>query len=145
MTTSTPKISIFDSKESYLAFKRAWAAAVTSKEAKSTLEPPTEYTSDGKPIKVSGRHRYHGWIWSYHHMMYNIVRGHDKYRGFDLNEKHKATIIATEKQLADVIKYAQEHDKPDYPTSYKSRFVDSFLSPFAGTLTARELAKLTVV
>ena len=76
----------FQSKEQYKAIRKAWANAVNSKKAKSTLKPCTAWLSEGEEYST-GTMRVPGWIEAYHAILYNIVRGKPLNHGFTTPKK----------------------------------------------------------
>jgi hypothetical protein len=147
----------FDSKEHYLAFRKAWSSAITAKEAKSYLVPPTQFTSDGKPIKVTGRERHKGWIDSTHIMLFNVLTGRDLLKGFTnkLNGDN-TTVVNAAWKLSFAISQAKKY-VADAPNDFKiaaqllnkpvvianmNWHLERLLRPFNGTVTPSDLAKL---
>ena len=64
---------MFDSKEHYLAFRKAWATAINSPRAKKTLIHHKEWNSTELQ---------QGWIKSSHVVLYNLLRDKPFYNGF---------------------------------------------------------------
>lgn len=89
----------FDTKEQYLAFRAAFAAAQNSPRAKRTAVPCDEYkyvAADGSKIcyptlhKGTGRARKDGWLTGAHFVLYNIIRGKDYRSGFTIRRNKVA-------------------------------------------------------
>lgn len=82
MTTA----KFFDTKDQFIAFRKAFAAAQNDPRAKPSFSPPKEYTTtaNGKrvAIPVNGRVKIKGWLTSAHFMLFNIVRGLPADHGF---------------------------------------------------------------
>jgi len=160
MTTTN---SQFVSKEHYIAFRKAWAAAVNSDKAKEHTEVRTstwkgsveEYT-----VTVDG------WLTSAHHVLYNILRGKPFHYGFTMisnaNKLRNGTspqlgleqAVRELKHIQKLIKEEEEHTDPVKNEARKKRLsdlfrrkpevvdkpfygtsiIDEFLAPFDGTI-----------
>lgn len=76
----------FDTKDQYLAFRKAFASAQNDSRAKHSFNPPKAYTTDAKGnsvlIPVQGRQKVSGWLSATHYVLHNVVRGLPVTRGF---------------------------------------------------------------
>lgn len=81
----------FETKEQYLAFRKAWARAVNNDRRFSTLEPCDEWIKEaghngrrgfGAVSEGTGKVRVPGWITATHHVLYNILRNRPIETGF---------------------------------------------------------------
>lgn len=131
-------IQIFDSKEQYVAFRKAWASVVNSPAAKSKLIPPTQYTAEGKPIKAAGRSRIKGCLGASHMMTYNILRGRNPYRGFSDSDTGRDCFHRIQR----AVEYAHKHIEAKKLDTQVTYAVSDLLSPFKSTVSVAQLAKL---
>lgn len=148
-----PGKSLFDSKEHYLAFRKAWAAAVNDPRAKKTLIYHKEW--DSTELQQ-------GWITSSHVVLYNLLRDKPFYNGFTpLLKKSRLQNGAYinqhlhEKALY-MLHYYQQHaikalntepPKDKYATKgrqFGKERCQAFLEPFNGTVSMEMLAALFV-
>ena len=77
----------FESKEHYLAFRKAWSNAVNSDKAKTHYEERT-YTS--RSSRTVEKYRIDGWVTGAHHVLYNILRNRPFHKGFTMINIEKA-------------------------------------------------------
>ena len=112
-------MTIFDTKEQYLAFRTAWAKAAQAKVL--TVE---------------------------HMVLYNLIRNKPIHRGFTpvTNTNKLLNGMAINGALCEACwrlnqyaVYASEEGE-----NYRTRWVDEFLAPFEGTLTREQLANIEV-
>lgn len=147
------KNSIFETKEQYLAFRNAFALAVNDKRAKSTRD------------KLYGS-KIPGWIKPEYFILLNIIRGKNPDYGFTpLTNENKIKsgypqhpmrayknamyrladrIGEAQRVISRSVKSAYEQQNLEYTIANNSRKSNTFLEPFAGTLTIEQLAKLTL-
>lgn len=135
--------SFFKTKEQYLAFRSAWAAAVNDNRSKSSI----------REVQFPGTRRYSaytytikepGWITGAHMMLYNILRGKDLLTGFSpvtnkarlSNGAHinHGAFFAYQKLSAIVRAASMAKDDNRYSVA-----VEKFLEPFKGTVTVEML------
>ena len=137
----------FETKEQYLAFRKAWANAVNSDKAKSKTVYSEFY---------DGTIREPGWITAAHHIFYNIVRNHPIDTGFTpVTRKTKLENGAIINgglyegwvALKAVVETAKEKtnssffNKPKI-SDYRERQLVAFLEPFARTINTEMLAQI---
>lgn len=150
MTTN----NFFETKEQYLAFRKAWSNAVNDPRAKPRLEDDTDW--DGTPIRVKVK----GWLTGSHHMLYNIARGREFDHGFTFIRKRirllsnhylNEGIYHAHWKLQYMVDKAKRIANDDFaqirnPKERKAQLteeVNQFLKPFAGTITLEQLASIT--
>lgn len=143
MNTSIKK-TLFVSKDHYLAFRIAWAKAVNSEKAKSTLKPGYGNT----------RYRVQGWITSAHMAMYNLLRDKPIYEGFThITNKNRLVLGGTSPilgfdQAVDKLEYyigmarSIKQDSKQRVSPYYVERVKAFIEPFDGLITLDMLISL---
>lgn len=164
MKIENAKTTFFNDKEQYLNFRKAWAVAVNSPEAKSHLEvcdeaikPGTERNPNSlyyKRSKGTGRRRVQGWITASHMILYNLLREKNMENGFTnvTNEiKLQNGMLANHglyfanQCLLDICRIASMFEDPTKVHTYTwwKAHLEDFLRPFAGTVTIEMLGKLS--
>lgn len=81
----TTKQNLFETKEQYLAFRKAWAATVNDPQAKPTLE--IQQVND-RGSHYEQKHKRPGYMLPAHQLLFNILCGYKPYRGFTPITKH---------------------------------------------------------
>lgn len=166
MNTTT---KFFATKEQYLAFRKAFAAAQNDSRAKKSFVETETYIRDGKGGYVKGKVkvRQSGWLSSTYFLLFNLACGRPFYNGF--TPKTKASFIDAggdpDRALTDAIKSLKWYvDRASYIFSQTGMYIPSyikdkkqyineqvkaaqadvtaFLELFAGTITTEQLSKL---
>jgi len=160
------KTKFFETKDQYLAFRAAFANAVTDPRAKKS-----------KPDPDNNGYRTKGWMTGAHFMLLNCIRGLSTTRGFSPMTKNKAieccgyspehNIDANKRILENFISMAKQFvankpaDMKNYPSwrygkavsqdeannkqqAYYLAQIQDFLEPLAGTLTPTDLARVDI-
>lgn len=170
MNTTT---KFFDTKDQYLAFRKAHAAAQNSQRAKSTLVDGTTHVWDPQTRKESVlaiKTKQVGWLQSEHFILLNVIRGKPWFSGFtpktmerfvnnggDAQQALKSAHSSFDYAItsAKVIDNPELIKVPSWMASHKAKhiqeeterakkYVTKFLEPYQGTLTAVDLAKINV-
>jgi hypothetical protein len=158
MTTTNTQ---FESKEHYLAFRKAWATAVNSDKAKSRcVTKKVRANVDHSITDETYTTRISGWIDASHHVLYNLLRDKPFHRGFTIisnrtiltngmspaGKLYEATCDLNRIRvfIEDEAKHpvylnikkwlvlvTKTENKPYWGTSH----IDEFLAPFDGTVT----------
>lgn len=133
----------FQTKENYLAFRKAWADAVNSPDAKPRIEEweRTNYFTGSHEIV---RYRVKGNLTATHHLVFNLLRGKDATVGFTpiTNKTKLVNGMAINHGL-----YWARYSLAQIARQAKSiggcrEIVDKFLAPFCGTVTVEMLIDL---
>jgi len=135
--------SIFESKEHYLAFRKAWSESVNSPEAKKTLIRP-EY---GDPYRKPGCMN------SGHFVLYAILRGRDWRKGFTIptreNKKNNRADLVARNIVRGYwdsndwyIERGQGKSQAAPTPDHLVKLMETFLSPFKGTVTIEMLLEV---
>lgn len=167
MNTTT---RFFQSKDQYLAFRNAFAAAQKDKRAHKTYEQGTAevYDSKAKAYKtITTKIKYTGWMSSAHYLLFNLVTGKNYYNGFTPKTKklfvecggdadrglsgaigYLASLVTTAQSLLD-------KSAPQAPSWVKDKkqwaadkmnasqtSINSFLEPLGGVFTLQDLARV---
>jgi len=149
----------FESKEHYLAFRKAWSNAVNSDKAKTHYEERT-YTS--RSSRTVEKYRIDGWVTGAHHVLYNILRNRPFHKGFTMINKtskivgghmphlglHQAAYQL--KHLIGKIKTEADYKpsklswfkKQEEKTYWGTESIEEFLAPFDGTVTREMLLNI---
>lgn len=156
--------SLFNSKEHYLSFRKAWAAAVTSPRAKKTINHiryPLKYYLHGKLVitEHNAAEVIRGWLNSSHMLLHNLLRDKPFYNGFTpisnttklvnsiyVNwELHMAAynLDWRKKQAIESLKKDPTLDK-EKPSYWGTTTIMDFLEPFNGTITREMLTELEI-
>lgn len=94
-TIENAKQKFFTDKQHYQAFRKAWAAAVTSPKSKSTLEPCNEWINSKDSIGT-GKARKKGWITAEHTLLFLLLTEKDFMKAFaPIKNKNKLANGAT--------------------------------------------------
>lgn len=161
----TTKNNFFETKEQYLAFRKAWSNAVNDPRAKSTLKEVMGYSysyAGGRfsATEIPTQVKVPGWLTGAHHILYNIVRGREFDNGFTFVRKQSRLInghyindgiysayhylklkINHAKRILDD-RFEMAHN-PEERKAQLIKYVEEFLEPFAGTITMEQLASIT--
>lgn len=167
MTTTNTK---FESKEHYLAFRKAWANAVNSDKANSRCETKTLRISvDDSITEETYTTRISGWIDASHHVLFNMLRDKPFHRGFSLISNRTRLVNGMSpagklyEALCDLnrVKCSIEEEAA-HPENIKTRkwlvfkqetenrpywdtpYIDEFLAPFDGTVTREMILNLDI-
>ena len=148
MTTNT----LFENKEHYLAFRKAWSNAVNSEKAKPHVDE-VDYSHYGHHEKV--KVRVDGWLTASHHILYNILRGRDYDRGFTLVTNRNKLMNGTSPNLGLVQAIAElknvknwiRHELAAQELGKECMWTESineFLAPFSETVTREMIFNLEI-
>ena len=130
MTTNTH----FETKEHYLAFRKAWSNAVNSEKAKKKVVEEKSWDSRTM-IRVTQK----GWLTSTHMMVYNMLRGRAYDRGFTMITNRNKLMNGTSPNLGLIQTIADLNRMHRYPDC-----MSTFLEPFDGTVTEEMILALEV-
>jgi len=152
----------FESKEHYLAFRKAWSNAVNSDKAKTHYEERT-YTS--RSSRTVEKYRIDGWVTGAHHVLYNILRNRSFHKGFTMINKlskiagghmphlglhqavyqlkHMKNLIMQEAECVPT-KTSWFKKKVEEKPYWGTNRINEFLAPFEGTVTREMIMDIKV-
>jgi len=160
--------SVFETKEQYLNFRKAWAAAVNDERAKSKIVSCDEHKYVNyiwTRVEGTGRCREKGWINAAHMLLFNLLTGKPFYNGFTSTTNSRKLyhsrlinqgLFDASHGLERIIGYAHQHVQrealpedvknktPYYTHQYRRETLEKFLEPFDGHLTAYQLCQVEV-
>jgi len=122
--------SPFESKEHYLAFRKAWSESVNSPEAKKTLEVSVYGDPYWEP----------GCMNSGHFVLYAVLRGRDWRKGFTTPIKESKKNNNSAYFAGTLVKrYREINDQYTETSEHLVGRMEIFLKPFKGTVTIEML------
>lgn len=157
--------SLFESKQHYVDFRNAWAAAVTDPRAKRTIKHhryPIQYYEHGTLVVTehNGAEVIPGWITSTHALLYNLLRDKPFYNGFTpVSNRNKLTnstyvnwslylaaynLDWRKRQAIESLKKDPIINQDSSKQYWGTTTTMTFLEPFNGTITREMLSELVI-